>query len=105
MDPIFGGIVSAIAAGAALAAKKVAGAGIEDAYALVKGLIVKKLGTPKVVVAVEQEPSSEIAVQRLADQLVKAQAGDDKELMEAVLKLQEMVMIGPRSYQSCWNRN
>jgi hypothetical protein len=95
MDPITL-IVTALAAGAAAAAKDVGGDAVKSAFNGLKALIAQKFGgKPDVVEAVdkvEQKPESEGRKETLKEELQAAGADKDQELLtqvQAFLKLLE----------------
>lgn len=101
-------IVTALAAGALAAGPEVAGQAVKDAYAGLKGLVVRKLGGKREVEAavrlLEQKPESEGRKTALAEELEVAGAGDDRELAHAAQALLNLLkahgLAGGTSYQA-----
>jgi len=95
MDPVTL-IVTALATGAAAAAKDIGGDAIKSAFNGLKGLIAKKFGgkanVESAIASVEQNPNSENRKGVLKEELETAGADKDEELMaqvQAFLKLLE----------------
>lgn len=106
MDPL-AMIVTALAAGAAATAKDVASQAIQDGYAGLKALIIRKFGgnadVEDALESVEQRPDSEPRQEVLKEELATAQAEQDEELVgqaQALLDLlkQQGLVSGP-AYQ------
>jgi hypothetical protein len=92
MDPITVTIVSALAAGAAAAAKDVATDAIKDAYAGLKQLIVDRYRkTSEAVDLVTAAPASRARQAVLAEELEETDAIQDAELKAAAQKLLDAV--------------
>jgi hypothetical protein len=88
MDPITVTVVSALAAGAAAAAKDVATEAIKDAYAGLKQLIVDRYQRAAPFAdAVEADPASKPEQKVLAKQLEQTEAPKDDELKAAAQAL------------------
>jgi hypothetical protein len=92
MEPITTTIVTALAAGAAAAAKDTAGAAIKDAYQGLKSLIERRFaGKPKAeIVLAEHSKDPKTWKKPMEDALVETEADKDKELVqkaESLLKL------------------
>jgi hypothetical protein len=82
MEPITTtAIVTALATGAAAAAKDTATAAVKDAYAALKALIQREYGTVDVT-PIEKKPDSAPKRSSLAEDLAEAGAEDDAELKE-----------------------
>ncbi|HUS69656.1 MAG TPA: hypothetical protein VM075_02625 [Anaerolineae bacterium] len=85
MDPITI-IVTALAAGAAVAAKDVSAQVVKDGYAGLKALIVRKLGEKTDVADaleyVERKPESEARQEALKEELDAAEADQDHEVVQ-----------------------
>ena len=94
MDPLTI-IVTALTAGAALAAKDVAGQAIKDGYTGLKTLIVRKFqNKPDVTQAVEQvehKPESKGRQDTLKEELETAGAGNDAEIIEQAQALYDLI--------------
>ena len=92
-------IVTALASGAAAGLKPTAKQAIRDAYAGLKSLIQRKLGTIASVDALESKPESETKRKSVAEDLADAGAGNNVELLDQakalldVLKEQEPTTV------------
>ncbi|MEV4234707.1 hypothetical protein AB0J47_05950 [Nocardia sp. NPDC049737] len=87
MDPVTL-IAGAVAAGAAAGGTATAKQVVVDAYAALKGLIVRRYGAVEAEVAgVESEPDEPLRRQLLAKRLDKTGAGDDEQLLAAAQEL------------------
>jgi hypothetical protein len=99
MDPITVTVVSALAAGAAAAAKDVATSAIKDAYAALKRLILdryKKSGP--FIEAIEADPTSQPEQAVLSKQLTAAPIDPDlKQAAVAMLEAVESLKAEPRA--------
>ena len=97
MDPIITttAIVTAIAAGAAAAAKEVTAEAIRDVYAGLKTLILRKFGDHQAVAAslqqVESNPDSETWQHALEDSLAQVHAADDPDIASQTQTLLELL--------------
>ena len=94
MDPVTL-IVTALAAGAAAAAKDVGGEAVKNAYSGLKALIAKKFG-PKTdvkaaIASVEQKPDSSNRKGVLKEELEAAGAGKDEELLRQAQAFVELL--------------
>ena len=89
MEPVTA-IVTALVSGAAAGLKPAAEKFIKDAYDGIKALIKRKISAP-VVEVLEADPSSETAKTLLGEQLKKAGAGDDEELLKQAKALLELI--------------
>jgi len=94
MDPITI-IVTAVAAGAAVAAKDVAAQAVKDGYAALKTLIVRKFGEQADVAAaveqVEKKPDSKPRQGVLKEELETAGAGQDAEVVRQAQALLDLL--------------
>ena len=89
MEPI-SAIVTALALGAAAAARDIGGEAVKDAYAAVKALIASRY--PKVSVdQLERAPHSESRRSMVAEDLQEAKSGNDTELAALARRLMELV--------------
>lgn len=89
MDPITM-IVVALAAGAAAGLKPTAEQIVKDAYAAVKGLIVRKYEKVDLT-PLERKPESEAKRESLREDLASTAAGEDLELMDRVRQLLDIL--------------
>ncbi len=89
MDPI-SAIVTALLTGAAAGIKPTSEKLVKDAYEGIKVLIKRKLNSP-VVEVLEADPSSETAKNLLSEQLKKAGAAEDEELLKQARALLELI--------------
>jgi hypothetical protein len=103
MEPITA-ILTAVAAGAAAAAKDTAGQVVKDGYTALKTLIVRKFeGKGAVAPALdglEKKPDSESWKTALGEELTEAGAGHDAELLQQAEKLLALLRkhgLGPAS--------
>ena len=87
MDPI-SLIVTALVAGAAAGAKPTAERAVKDAYEGIKTLIKRKFGSANIDL-VEEDPTSQGRQQVLEEDLRKAGAGDDADVLEQAKVLLE----------------
>ena len=94
MDPVTI-IVTALAAGAALAAKDVAAQAVKDGYAALKALIVRKFGEKAdvavAVEGVEKKPDSEARQAVLKEELDSAGAAQDTEMVKQAQALLDLL--------------
>src|SRR3954451_22772977 len=85
-------IVTALLGGLAAATGKVATKAVEDTYAALKGLLVRKLGdnseAAEAVTKLEAKPDSDAQKGMVVEELKAAKVGDDPELVEAARRLQ-----------------
>jgi hypothetical protein len=92
MDPLTV-IVTAVATGAAVGLKDVAGAAIKDTYVGFKALILRKYGRKGLVKQciqnIENDPKSQPRQAMLKEELAKTQATQDQELLETAKGLLE----------------
>jgi hypothetical protein len=88
MDPTLIAITSALATGAAAAAKETASAAVKDAYTALKSLITRKYASVDVT-PVEKKPDSETKRASLQEDLADVGASNDSELVEAARALTE----------------
>ncbi len=99
MDPITAAILAAIAAGAAAGLGDAAKQAVADAYAGLKGLIVRKFGAQselaKAVEGVQAKPDSEARQGVLKEEVASAKAELDPELVKAALALLEKLQAQP----------
>lgn len=101
-------IVTALAAGALAAGPEVAGQAVKDAYAGLKGLVVRKLGGKGEVQAavrlLERKPESQERQTALAEELEAAGAANDRDLAQAAQALLDLLqahgLAGTTSYQA-----
>lgn len=93
MDPI-SIIVGAVVAGASAALKDTASAAIEDAYAGLKQLIIERYRGSSVEL-VEQDPHSQARELVLKEDLQRADAGSDEELVRRAQLLLEAIERQP----------
>jgi tetratricopeptide (TPR) repeat protein len=88
MDPI----VAAVLSGVAASAGKVASKAVEDAYAALKGLLVRKVGekseAAEALAKLEAKPDSEGRKATVAEELKDANVADDPDLLDAARRLQ-----------------
>lgn len=89
MDPI-SAIVTALVAGAAAGLKPTAEKIVKDAYEAFKSLIKRKLNSP-VVEVLENDPKSESAKTLVGENLKKAGAAEDQELVKQAIYLLEVI--------------
>lgn len=89
MDPV-SAIVTALVTGAAAALKPTTEKAIKDIYEGIKALIKRKMNTP-VIEVLEADPTSEAAKNLLHEQLIKASAGDDEELLTDARQLLKLI--------------
>ena len=89
MDPL-SAIVTALVTGAAAGIKPTAEKVIKDAYEGIKALVKRRLNAP-VVEVLEADPTSETAKTLLGEQLKKAGAAEDEELLKQAKALLELV--------------
>ena len=106
MDPISAAIIAAVVAGATAGLTDTAKKAIGDAYEGFKGLLKQRFGgDSKVVQAVEQveaDPTSEGQKLVLHEQVTKAKADQDREIVEAARCLQKLVdASGAGAVASC----
>jgi hypothetical protein len=98
MDPI-SIIVTALIAGAAAALKPMTEQAIKDAYTGMKGLIQRKFGRVDVAV-LETDPASKMRQGVLKEDLEKAGAGQDEELLREAKALLEAVQAHASAVQA-----
>ncbi len=89
MDPI-SIIVTALVSGAAAALKPTTEQAIKDAYASIKGLIQRKFGRVDVAV-LETDPASKMRQGVIKEDLEKAGAGQDEELLRQAKALLDAI--------------
>jgi hypothetical protein len=89
MDPLTS-LVTALAAGAAAALQSTVEQGVKDGYAALKGLIQRKYARVSVEL-LEQDPASEGRQTVVKEDLAKAKADTDEELLRAAEALLEAI--------------
>jgi hypothetical protein len=96
VDPVTVAIVAAIAGGVA---EKVGGTAVLEGYKKLKALLKKRFGDGSpvldAVAKVEEDPQSEARPQLLAEEIRKAGADRDEEIVEAAGKLLELLERQP----------
>jgi len=95
MEPVTATIVAALVAGAVAATKDVAVEAVKDAYTSLKSLIVGKFGHKKdlteALQKVEQDPQSQGRQIMLEEELTKARAGQDADVIARARELLELL--------------
>jgi hypothetical protein len=85
-------IVAALIGGVVASAGKMASKAVEDAYAALKGLLVRKLGDKsdavEAVSKLEKQPDREDRKATVAEELKAAKVADDADLLDAARRLQ-----------------
>jgi len=103
MDPITLAIVAAVTAGVASGAGKAAELAVSDGYHALKELIQRKFGADsrlaRAVQDVEDEPASKGAPVVLQEQVARAQADQDAEVLKAAQALLDAVKAQPAGAQ------
>ena len=107
MDPISTTIIAAVAAGAASGTKDIAKKGIVDAYQAIKKIIQSKFGVENKVSSaitnLENDPESKGQQMVLTEQVVKAKAHQDADIVRIAEDLMKKIKQMPGEDQHIMN--